>query len=171
MTTLSYLSPSMRRLFTRVDAADATAQELKLAFHFWRDRRDGRLMPSKTDFVRLPDSFSKDCFIAEPISHKPRDWNLNRIGSSARSSLEGEVLQVDLSKLKDPRVAVRLRRLFEMVTETGEPLSAVFGLRNKNNAREIEIFAAPVSNNDPSVIQIFGAIVSRPRLGGPTKSC
>jgi hypothetical protein len=70
-----------------------------------------------------------------------------------------------------PRITARLRRLFETVAETAEPLAAAFELRVKPGRRQwIEVLAAPLSSDGRHVDGIYGGIVSRAEAASPIAS-
>ena len=163
MTTFSYLSPSMRRLFVRVDSAGATDPDLSSALIFWRQDRDGRVFPERDGFSRLPDAIRGHAFLASPDPEQSREWLLTRIGASARAVLHAQSDESRLSRLGNRRIAVRLRRLFEMAIETGEPVCGTFEIEEAERRREIEVLAAPLSGDGPAASLVFGAVSSRAR--------
>jgi hypothetical protein len=161
MTTLSYLPTRISRLFARVDAAGATGREPKLALAFWRKHRDGSVFPSKQVLAKLPESIAGHSFLVTRLEGRPRNWNLAEIGPMAAAWLEPNRTAQGLLKLKDRRMAVRLRRLFDLVAEMGEPLSALFPASLGGEKVEVEVVAAPWSSNQVKVDGIFGCITTR----------
>lgn len=164
MTTLSYLPTWLSRLFARVDAAGATGRQPKLALAFWRKHRDGLVFPSKQELANLPDSIAGCSFMATHVQGRRRDWNLVEFGPMVSAWLEPNATAQGLLKLKDRRMAVRFRRLFDMVAEAGEPLSALFPASLEGNKLEVEVIAAPCSSNGTKVDGIFGCMVTRKRI-------
>ena len=161
MTTISYLPTRVSRLFARIDAAGATGREPKLALAFWHKHRNGFVFPSKQELANLPDSIAGCSFIATRIEGKPRDWNLAEVGPMASSWLKPNTTGQEVSKLKDRRMAVRFRQLFDLVAEAGEPLSALFPASLGGEKFEIEVVAAPWSSNETKVDGIFGCMSTR----------
>ena len=170
MTTLAPPPPHLARLFSRLDAADASDPFLRLAFEFWRTKRGSRLMPTASDVSPGPDSIVAHVF-AFQRPQKTDEWEVTGAGSEAAILLGLGSSGKKLSKLLAPRIAARLRRLFETVAETAEPLAAAFELLVKQGRRQwIEVLAAPLSSDGRHVDGIYGGIVCRAEAASPITS-
>lgn len=167
MTTLAPPPPHLARLFNRIDAADASDPLLKLELDFWRGKRGNRLMPTAADLAPGPASIAAHIFMFRR-SGETNEWEATGAGPEAAILLGLASPDKRLSKLLAPRIAARLRRLFETVAETAEPLAATFELRVKPGRRQwIEVLAAPLSLDGRHVDGIYGGITSRPEAAGP----
>lgn len=155
----------LARLFSRLHAADASDPLLRLAFEFWRAKRGSRLMPTASDVSPGPDSI-----VAHVFAFKRR-MNGKRPARAQRPPFFWDWAPGAKSYRNCSRHAARLRRLFETVAETAEPLAAAFELRVKQGRRQwIEVLAAPLSSKGHDVDGIYGVIVSRLEAAGPTAS-
>jgi hypothetical protein len=161
MTSLQKLPPPIARLFTRIDSADATDTGLRHALDYWQERRSGRISPSKRDLLVLPADLAEIAFVALPQS-SPNDWRLTRIGAKAFEILQPTEPRGWLTKLGNRAVAVRLRRLLQLVSEAGEPVAGLCDLAEGPERSEVEILAAPLASGD-EIEAIFCAIARRKR--------
>ncbi|WOJ89723.1 PAS domain-containing protein [Methylocapsa polymorpha] len=167
MTTLAPPPPHLARLFNRLDAADASDPLLRIELEFWRNKRGSRLMPTADDLAPEPDLIAAHIFVFKR-SNGTNEWEASRAGSEAAALLGLASQDKRLSKLLAPRIAARLRRLFETVAETAEPLAAAFELRVKPDRRLwIEILAAPLSSDGRHVDGVYGGITSRLEAAAP----
>jgi len=170
LTTLAVPPPHLARLFNRLDAADASDPILRLELEFWRDKRGGRLMPTVADVAQGPDAITPDIFVFQRCDGM-NEWEATRTGPEAGHLLGVASEERRLSKMLAPRITARLRRLFEAVAETAEPLAGAFELRVKPGRRQwIEVLAAPLSSDGRHVDGIYGGIVSRPEAARPIAS-
>lgn len=160
MTTLAPPPPHLARLFSRLDAGDASDEHLRSAFAFWRDKRGQRLMPTADDVYPGPELIAADVFIFR-CADPEHEWRATEAGAEAARLLGLDGADKSLSKLRAPRIAARLRRLFEMVGETGEPIAAAFELRAKQGRQWIEVLAAPLSSDGRRVDGVYGGIRRR----------
>jgi hypothetical protein len=162
MTKMAVPPPYLVRLFNRIDAADASSELLHLALVFWRGKRGEHVLPTEADVAPAPAPIMAGTFLFRRSSAKAREWDIVEMGSKAAALLGLPSRDHRLSKLMEPRIAVRLRRLFEIATESAEPAAAMFETHDKTGHREwIEILAAPLSTNAINVDGIFGGITSR----------
>lgn len=159
MTTLAPPPPHLARLFNRLDAGDASDLLLRRALEFWREKRAGRLAPKASEFERAPAGIAAHAFVFQRAG--AREWEATTAGSEAAILLGATGPDKRLSKLLARRIAARLRRLFETVAETAEPLAATFELRSKPNRQWIEVLAAPLSGDGRQIDGIYGGVVSR----------
>lgn len=167
MTTLALPPFHLARLFRRLDGADASNEGLRRALEFWRGKRAQRLMPTAADLMLGPDSIAAHVFIFHRPS-KTAEWELIKAGSDAATVLGRDAADPRLSKLRAPRIAARLRRLFEFVADTAEPMAGAFEFRVEQGPRQwIEVLAAPLSSNGRDVDGIFGGVTSRAEAIAP----
>jgi len=170
LTTLAVPPPHLARLFNRLDAADASDPLLRLELEFWRDKRGSRLMPTAADLAQGPGAIAACIFVFQR-SDGTNEWEATRTGPEAGRLLGLASQEKRLSKMLAPRITARLRRLFETVAETAEPLAAAFELRVKPGRRQwIEVLAAPLSSDGRHVDGIYGGIVSRAEAASPIAS-
>lgn len=165
MTVLASLPPDLARLFERIDAAEPTSERLRTALHYWQSKRSGRLTPSVADVADRPPTIAGNVFV---FRHSPSnsDWQLDDSGAAARALLGPPTNDARLSRLGAKRIAVRLRRVFEMVADTGEPVAATFEVDGKaTRRRQVEVLVAPLSTGDARIDAVFGAIDARWEAG------
>jgi hypothetical protein len=162
MTALALLPGPLKRLFSRIDAAAPREHSLELALDYWRIKAGDRLWPRLSDIdLAEVGPLASHLFVFERRGET--DWRLRFAGDAARTDLGAPADEPTLSALAQHRVAARLRRLFEWVEETGEPVSASFVSLHQAG----EILVAPLSADGDKVEAIFGGLVSRhPRGAG-----
>ena len=99
-------------------------------------------------------------FLARLTPNETEHWIVSGAGFVAAAVLQlkgGQELEIS-----DKRIAVRLRRLFDIVAEKIEPYSAMFEIDGQNGQRQlVEVFAAPLGNGEKGIHMIFAAINSR----------
>jgi hypothetical protein len=161
VTTLDALSEPLVRLFLRIDAAQPTDPLLRHAFDLWQSRRGDRIAPRESVMADLPGEISSHVFLVRAMTNGSRHWQVFNAGRTAGAVLklaEGEAPEVS-----DRRIAVRLRRLFDLVADKAEPYSAMFETREPGGRRRllVEVFAAPLSEGEKAVHLIFAALNSR----------
>ncbi|WP_026608156.1 PAS domain-containing protein [Methylocapsa acidiphila] len=167
MTMLAPPPPHLARLFSRLDSADASDPVLQLALQFWRDKRDGRVMPQAEELAANPDMIAPHVFMFRRVGDA-REWEATGAGPEAAFILGMTAPDKRLSKLLAPRLAARLRRLLEAVAETAEPLAAAFEFRVKPGRRQwIEFLAAPISSDGRRVDGVYGGVVARLERANP----
>ena len=160
MTKLESLTEPLVRLFVRIDAARPTDEVLCVASDFWWRQRQDRIMPEEGQMADVPASVAPHVFIARTMTDGSRHWLISSAGPFASSLLQlaGE----GASALGEKHIAVRLRRLFDLVSEKSEPYSAMFETNGQSGQRNfVEVFAAPLKAVDKSVYVIFAAVNSR----------
>jgi hypothetical protein len=159
MTTLALLPERLKRLFSRFDAAGAHAHSLELALDHWQIKRGERLWPRLTDIEPAQlGPLAQHLFVFE---RRGDDWRLRFAGDAAKRDLGIPAEEATLSRLADHRAAVRLRRLFEWVEQTGELVSASFVSLHQDG----ELLVAPLGRDGDKVEAVFGGIVSRQPQG------
>ena len=164
MTVLAETPPPLKRLFERLDfAVQPNHEALVYLLSHWTDQRGGAIAPRPTDIVlsRIEEEAAAP-FIFR-AAERTRDFVLVS-GTTALGPLIGTCDPGSgLRRSTHPRVAVRLRRLFETVCRTGEPVVAEFTLAEPgHDAAVVEILAAPLSENGLAVDAIFGGVSVRP---------
>jgi hypothetical protein len=160
MTTLEKLTPSLAQLFMRIDAASPTDELLHGVSDFWRQKRIGSVMPAEAQMADLPARFSPHVFFVRSMTNGSRHWHVTNAGAVARSLLR--LTDERPPQVTDKKVAVRLRRLFELVTEKSEPHSAMFEIEGGEQRRQlVEVFAAPLHAHEADIHLIFAALNSR----------
>ena len=132
MTTMAVTSAPLRRLFGRLDFAPQPHEpELARVLDAWIRLRAGQVAPQ----VPLPVKAlgrQVSAFIRAP---RARDYVLEFRGAEL-SGLLGDLQQgMMLSAAPNRRQAVRLRRLFEVVIQNGEPVLATFASGDDTDRR------------------------------------
>jgi ribose-phosphate pyrophosphokinase len=146
MTELARTPPALRRLFDIVDMAphpheDAVAQSLRL----WKEKSGNRLAPDLADLaVDETAKVREHSLVAEPLAGES-DFFVSSIGDAIRGTLRLRPEQFRLSEMANRHMAVRLRRLFRMILDLGEPVVVRFVDYEDHPAlANFEVFAAPV---------------------------
>lgn len=163
MTTLSILSPPLRRLFSLIDfAPEPKSGDLARLLEYWRHKRGAHLLPRVEEFDKTGIGSASSCmFICRP-SDRSRDYTLVA-GRHAVRSLLGELEIGDgLSQAKDRRAAVRFRRLFDFARDAGEPMLAEYRVRRGQRWSLVEILAAPLADKESGKTAIFGGVSIHP---------
>lgn len=145
MTTFLQIPAPMARLFTRIDAAGATDPLLRQVLDHWRTGRGRHIAPSRQDIPDLPAELATITFLAVPDRNE--DWRLDRVGAEAADILTSGMAGTLLSTLGNRRIAVRLRRLLRLVSQTEEPVSVLFDAVERGEPFETEILAAPLAGD------------------------
>jgi ribose-phosphate pyrophosphokinase len=161
MTTLAMLPPPLERLFDRIDAAEPTDAYLRALLDIWRAQRVQRFLPTRAALSgAAPDPIGGHAFSfvhAGPTD----DWMLAEAGEAARSILGPIGGDRRLTDMNSRRLAVHLRRLFDFVRETAEPVAASFSERGMPIGNRFEVMVAPLASDGREVDAIFGGIVAR----------
>jgi ribose-phosphate pyrophosphokinase len=164
MTTLAMLPPPLERLFDRIDAAEPTDPNLTVLLDIWRAKRLRQFLPTRTELAgAAPKPIEGHTFIFEHAGPTIGDWALVDVGEAARSILGPIGGDRRLTDMRSRRLAVHLRRLFDFVRETAEPVTASFserGIPFSNN--RFEVMVAPLASDGRRVDAVFGGIVARP---------
>jgi ribose-phosphate pyrophosphokinase len=164
MTTLAMLPPPLERLFDRIDAAEPADAYLRALLEMWRAQRLRRFLPTPAALAgAAPDSVAGHSFSFVHSRGPTDDWVLVEAGESARSILGQISGDRRLTDMGSRRLAVHLRRLFDFVRETAEPVTASFSERGMPfSDNRFEVMAAPLASDGRRVDAVFGGIVARP---------
>jgi ribose-phosphate pyrophosphokinase len=167
MTTLAFADPPLRRLFTRLDFAPRPRQEKLLGlFERWEALRDGRVAP------KLPleeGAVPLDAFVLvrNGLEH---DFILQRPCCCLKALLGTGQAEGRLSLAPRRRQAARLRRLFDAVIQTGEPVLAEFSVEGHGEpASVVEMLATPLADEQGRIAGVLGGYALRPALGGEAR--
>ena len=148
------------RLFLRIDAAQPSDEMLRKASDFWHELRRGRVMPPESELGELPAAIAPHVFTGRSMTNGSRHWIVTQAGRNA-----ARILQIkggDSLDIGNRRIAVRLRKLFDMVADKSEPVSAMFELGGVGKKRQlVEIFVAPVTGAESNTHAVFGTVNSR----------
>jgi hypothetical protein len=163
MTTLAMLPPPLERLFDRIDAAEPTDAYLGALLDIWRARRLRRFLPTRAALAgAAPDPVAGHSFSFVCSRVPSDDWVLVEAGAAARSILGPIGDGRRLTDMRSRRLAVHLRRLFDFVRETAEPVAASFSERGMPfNDNHFEVMVAPLASDGLRVDAVFGGIVAR----------
>jgi hypothetical protein len=163
MTELARTPRNLQRLFQTVDLAPlpqdcAVAESLDA----WRERRGHRLSPPIEDRFRDQTRTVLDhSFLAEPLPGR-RDFSITGAGAQVGRVLQCALADARLSRLPDRRLAARLRQLFQMARDYGEPVDVRF----VDGQRGYEVLAAPVGK-EGSKAAIFCTLTFDELQDGP----
>lgn len=141
MTELARTPPRLQRLFQTIDFAPLPQHGCAIrALETWRATRGSQPAPSAVDMLEHETrDFSEDSLLAEPIAGT-KEFAIRRMGSRVRFVLQTSSSHTRLSKVGHRRVAARLRRLFRLVLEYGDPVDVRF----IEGDRSYEVLAAPL---------------------------
>jgi ribose-phosphate pyrophosphokinase len=163
MASMMETDPAMQRLFDRLDSAPRPgASRLPLFLAEWAARRGKRIAPSTGELQDfLVSAEAESAFVFESVS-AGRDFTLRR-GEKAVAALLGACKPGSaLSDAPERRAAARLRRIFELVRENGEPLLADFTAERADGAPvAVEILAMPISEDGHRISGVFGGLELR----------
>jgi hypothetical protein len=163
MSTLDALTEPLVRLFLRVDAASPTDPVLRALSDFWHLKRGSKITPSEADMMGSPREISPFAFFARLTTNGTRHWTVSTAGHAAAAIIQ--LTSGQAPAVADKKIAVRLRRLFDIVAEKVEPYSAMFEIDGQTGSRElIEVFAAPLGNREKGIHMIFAAVNSRTEM-------
>ncbi len=164
MTTLAMLPPPLERLFDRIDAAEPTDPYLRGLLDIWRAKRLRQFLPTRTELAgAAPEPMEGHTFSFVHAGPTTDDWALVDVGEAARSILGPIAGDLRLTDMRSRRLAVHLRRLFDFVRETAEPVTASFSERGiPFSDNRFEVMVAPLASDGRSVDAVFGGIVARP---------
>jgi ribose-phosphate pyrophosphokinase len=161
VTTLALLEPPLRRLFERIDFAPRPKSEhLKQMLSYWAAKRSGSIAPTQAE-IGSPEltKLGIDAFSFRYCA-STHHYLLAQGGETLRPLLGIIERGDDLSTAPFRRAAVRLRRLFEVVRRTGEPVLAEFV--DSRLDQFVEIVAAPLSSDSRTIDGLVGALTARP---------
>lgn len=160
MTTFDPLTAPLSHLFLRVDAALPSDPVLLAAAEHWLQRRGGKLMPARGEMKNLPTFILPHAFYANLAINGDQHWIVSAAGPAVRQLFAIRTDEPD--EVPDKRMAVRLRRLFDLVAERSEPYSVMFEVPEpEGGKRLVEIYAAPLSASEKAERQIFAVVNSR----------
>jgi hypothetical protein len=160
MTTLAGLTGPLVRLFLRIDAAQPSDEVLRKASDIWQKLRRGRIMPLESEMADLPAEIAPHAFTGRSMTNGSRHWIVTQAGRDAAAILQiKDQAGLDIG---NRRIAVRLRKLFDIVADKSEPVSAMFELGGRGKRRQlVEIFVAPVTGAESNTHAVFGTVNSR----------
>jgi ribose-phosphate pyrophosphokinase len=163
MTTIAMLPRPLERLFDRIDAADPSDPYLRALLETWRAQRLERFLPPPEALIGMvPEPAAGQTFNFACSEPPVADWVLVEAGAVARSIFGSMDGNRGLADMRSRRLAVHLRRLFDLVRETAEPVAASFSERGLPfDGNRFEVVAAPLSSDGRQVDGIFGGIVAR----------
>lgn len=144
MTELARTPPQLRRLFRTIDFAPLPQHvAVGKALEVWREKRGSRLAPPAADIQGAAATAVLDLSIlAEPVRGS-EDFAISGAGSQARPIMGLQAASGRLSQAGERRLAVRLRRLFPLTIEYGEPVLVRF----VEKGRSFEVLATPVESH------------------------
>jgi ribose-phosphate pyrophosphokinase len=161
MTTLAMLPPPLERLFDRIDAAEPTDAYLRALLDIWRAQRLQRFLPTRAALSgAVPNPAGGHAFSFVHAGPPTGDWVLVEAGEAAGSILGPIGGDRRLTDMRSRRLAVHLRRLFDYVRETAEPVAASFSERGMPFGNRFEVVVAPLASDGREVDSIFGGIVT-----------
>ncbi|HEY9056850.1 MAG TPA: ribose-phosphate pyrophosphokinase [Aurantimonas sp.] len=164
MTTLAQTPVPLRRLFRRLDFAPVPTDDfLGRLLAVWQARRDELIFPSERDLdIEELDPEGK-CAFVYGVPQQGLNYTL-RSGAKSLDAVLGHCeVGASLAAAPRRRGAVRLRRLFEVVRQAGEPLLAEFTLDEAGGEpNAAEILLAPLSEDGHTVDAIVGGLSLRP---------
>lgn len=160
MSTLDPLTEPLVRLFLRVDAASPTDPVLRALSDFWLLKRGSKIVPGEADMTGVLPEISPYAFLARLTTNGTKQWLVSSAGHAAATILQ--LAGGQGPEVTDKRIAVRLRRLFDIVAEKVEPYSVMFEIDAQTGPRHlVEVFAAPLGNGEKGIHMIFAAVNSR----------
>lgn len=141
MTELARTPPALRRLFQTVDLAPLPQSDVVAdGVAIWKECRVGRVFPDFAQTIGKQTERVRDhALLASPLG-RGEDFRIGSAGYRAGAALDLLPNQARLSRARARRLAARLRRLFQLVLEIGEPADVRF----VEGERRFEVFAAPV---------------------------
>lgn len=160
MSTLDPLTEPLVRLFLRIDAANPTDPVLRALSDFWHLKRGSKIAPGEADMTGISSEISPYAFLVRLTTNGTKHWVVSGAGHVAAAVLQ--LTGGHATEVTDERIAVRLRRLFDIVAEKTEPYSAMFEIDEQTGQRQlVEVFAAPLGNGEKGIHMIFAAVNSR----------
>ncbi|MGO9943067.1 MAG: ribose-phosphate diphosphokinase [Rhodoblastus sp.] len=164
MTTLAFADLPLRRLFARLDFAPRPREENLLdLLGRWDTLREGHVAPKLplSEGAVPPDAF---VFLRGGLEH---DYILQHPYAGLAALLGIAQADDKLSKAPILRQAARLRRLFDTVIQTGEPVLAEFSIEGHGeSASVVDFLAAPLADEEGRIAGVLGGYALRPELGG-----
>jgi ribose-phosphate pyrophosphokinase len=170
MTTFAKLDPSLGDLFRRVDFAPRPSeQSLAGLLETWTRLRGQRLAPSLEE-MRVAISGDMSSTFLFRIG---ADGFRLEAGEEAVGELIGSCKRGGL--LRDAPIAseaLRLEKLFGLITSVGEPVLVQFALESEERDRLVDLVVLPLSSQDGPLGGIVAGLSARlrPRLAPPGSS-
>lgn len=167
MTTLAIVDSPLRRLFARLDFAPRPVQQsLSSLLAQWEALRGGAVAP---ELARAENAAPANAFVFERDDGE-RDFLLRRASLGLERLTGLTEAGGRLSASPELRHAVRLRRLFETVIKTGEPVLAEFLAEgHEDGSLVVDLLAAPLADSEGRIVGILGGCELRPSLGGEAR--
>jgi ribose-phosphate pyrophosphokinase len=146
-----------------------TDERLSAVLQEWSERRRQLIAPAPEALLVPGSSVAERAFIFRKDPAAPQRYLLLSGAKSAEALIGGISTGDSLDKAKNRRGAVRLRRLFDLIGETGEPVLALFGMKSAE-AKSVyaELLVAPLSSNGKT-IDAFLACFSTRQTGSAVK--
>lgn len=154
MTAFARLAPPLRRLFTRIDEAEASDTTLRIAHAYWSMKRNAHVLPRLNE-INLQELIAcKSRLFLFEKRDEGEDWTLRFAGDRIRDEFTSRDGWPRLSSLANRRHAARLRRLFQSIEDRAMAVTATFS----DHGRIVELFAAPLATHNQKVGAIFGGM-------------
>ena len=159
MTTMALTSSPMRRMFDRLDFAPRPRDaKLAGALAAWSRLRASRVAP---ELPMHDEAFGPGIAVFIRAAQS-RDYILKRYDSDLADLIGGLGPGSALSVAPKRRRAARLRRLFDLVVDKGEPVLASFTSDERGeDAATIDLLAAPVADAEGRVCGALMAYQAR----------
>ncbi|GAA0295040.1 hypothetical protein GCM10009087_00990 [Sphingomonas oligophenolica] len=146
MAELARTPGPLRQMFQLIDMApephDSVVAE---ALATWHERRGTELTPQARDLRGDANAAVRaGSFLASALAGRT-DFALSQVGEEAARCLGLSPAEHRLSAATQLRIAARLRRLFTLVLDYGEPVLGRFGeVHGHAGPCEMEVLAAPI---------------------------
>lgn len=163
MSMMAKTDAALARLFQRLDSMPNPVDErLSAVFQEWLDQRQQLIAPPPQALVSPGSSAAEQAFIFRQDPSAPHGYLLTS-GARSAEALIGAISTGDrLEAAKNRRGAVRLRRLFNLVARTGEPILALFGARRPAaQPIYVELLVAPLSTDGRTVDSFLACASTR----------
>ncbi len=150
MAELARTPEPLKHMFQLIDMApEPHDRVVAQGLVAWIERRGTELAPLAYDLRRdMPAAVRAGSFIAGALAGRT-DFALSQIGEQAVQCLGLAQSEGRLSEASQDRIAARLRRLFTLVLDHGEPVLGRFGeVHGHAGPHEMEVLAAPVMLED-----------------------
>lgn len=168
MATMAEIDPGLMQLFERIDGAPRPrSTALSGLLEAWTTARGDLVAPSSATIIGVArNSFADTAFVFRKTEGKDEDFVLSLGRDAVQQLLGPSDLSMLLSKASFRRGAVRFRRLFEMVAQTGEPILAEFTSASPaGGTLAVEMLVAPLSDDGEHIDALVGGIATRQAAG------
>jgi ribose-phosphate pyrophosphokinase len=163
MTRLAVVDPPLRRLFSRLDFAPRPVQmSLSGLLAKWDALRGGAVAPQ---IETMDNALPVNAFTFSR-ANDGRDYILRRDALALEHLTGMTEAGGRLSAAPKPREAARLRRLFETVATSGEPVLAEFTVSRDGAALVADLLTAPLADAKGRIVGIVGGCELRATSGG-----